>query len=221
MKALQADIRRYRGDFPRRRLSLVGLMIRRPSLQVIAVYRLGQWLRRRRHLLATACLRPLCWFLYAPLRELVGGAYGIHLHPTAEIGPGLYIGHVGGVDVRHCTIGAHCSIAQQTRIGPASTGGDGPVIGNRVWIGAHAQLVGAITVGDGATVAAGAHLSRDVPAGSLVAGNPARVVKWFYDNTPIIGIGPGTTLGRTSEGQECRDARPRAEGQGHAQIAVP
>lgn len=192
MSLLQADVGRYRSDFPRR-LSVAGLLARRWSLHVIAVYRFGRWLKHRPSTLGAVCLRPVLWLVYVPLSEILGRAYGIGLDLTADIGPGFYIGHGGGIDVRHCTIGAHCSIAQQTKIGPGPAGGRGPTIGDRVWIGAHAHVRGPITVGNGATIAAGAHVSRDVPARALVAGNPARVVRWFYDNAFILGDGPGRT----------------------------
>jgi len=50
-------------------------------------------------------------------------------------------------------------------------------IGNNVWIGAAATILPGVTIADDAVVAAGAVVSRDVPAGTLVAGVPARVLK--------------------------------------------
>lgn len=50
-------------------------------------------------------------------------------------------------------------------------------IGNHVWIGMRAVILKGVTIGDGAVVAAGAIVTKDVPAGAVVAGNPARVVK--------------------------------------------
>lgn len=51
------------------------------------------------------------------------------------------------------------------------------VIGGNVWIGAAATVLPGVTIGDNAVVAAGAVVSRDVPAGTLVAGVPARALK--------------------------------------------
>ena len=50
-------------------------------------------------------------------------------------------------------------------------------IGDNVWIGGSVSIVGGVTIGDNAVVAAGSVVIRDVPAGTLVAGNPARVVR--------------------------------------------
>lgn len=50
-------------------------------------------------------------------------------------------------------------------------------IGNNVWIGGSATILPGVTVGDNAVVGAGAVVSHDVPAGCVVAGNPARVIK--------------------------------------------
>lgn len=54
----------------------------------------------------------------------------------------------------------------------------GPIsIGNNVWIGDKATILGGISIGDGAIVAANAVVTKDVPAYSVVAGNPARIIK--------------------------------------------
>jgi tetrahydrodipicolinate N-acetyltransferase len=50
------------------------------------------------------------------------------------------------------------------------------VIGDRVWIGTRAVVLKGVTIGDGAVVAAGAVVTKDVPAGAVVAGVPAKVV---------------------------------------------
>lgn len=51
------------------------------------------------------------------------------------------------------------------------------VIGNGVWIGANVTILGGVNIGDGAVVAAGAVVTKDVPAKTLVGGVPAKVIK--------------------------------------------
>ena len=50
-------------------------------------------------------------------------------------------------------------------------------IGNHVWIGMDAKILSGVTIGDGAIIAAGAVVTKDVPAYSLAAGCPAKVVR--------------------------------------------
>lgn len=54
-------------------------------------------------------------------------------------------------------------------------------IGNDVWIGYRAMILSGVTVGDGAIIGAGAVVTKDVPPYSIVAGNPAKVVKYRFD----------------------------------------
>ena len=51
------------------------------------------------------------------------------------------------------------------------------IIGNHVWIGMRAIILKGVTVGDGAVIAAGAVVTHDVPANTLVGGVPARVIR--------------------------------------------
>ncbi|RPF23344.1 acyltransferase [Myceligenerans xiligouense] len=51
-------------------------------------------------------------------------------------------------------------------------------IGDDVWIGSHVVVLDGVTVGDKAVLAAGAVVTKDVPSGAVVGGNPARVIKW-------------------------------------------
>lgn len=54
-------------------------------------------------------------------------------------------------------------------------------IGNHVWIGINATVLKGVAIGDGAIVAAGAVVTRDVPERALVAGVPARIIKTEID----------------------------------------
>jgi acetyltransferase-like isoleucine patch superfamily enzyme len=82
------------------------------------------------------------------------------------------------------TIGERCAISWDVLITDTDyhqlDGGEAtaPVtIGDHVWIGARAAVLKGVTIGDGAVVAAGALVTRDVPAGALVGGVPATVLR--------------------------------------------
>ncbi len=156
------------------------------GLQALCVYRFGRWLRGIRDrplgLAANGILYPAYWLMAAYVRL----AYGIQLEQSADIGPGLYIGHFGGIRVVHCRIGPHCSLQQQVKLGTNDISAPGPTIGTRVWIGGHAQITGDIQIGDSVTISAGARVTQDIPAGCLVMGNPGRVTQRNYDNSSFL-----------------------------------
>jgi len=64
-------------------------------------------------------------------------------------------------------------------------------IGSDVWLCSGATILSGVTVGHGAVVAAEAVVTRDVPPYAIVAGNPARVVRWRFDDetrSALLGI---------------------------------
>jgi serine O-acetyltransferase len=180
---IRADILRFQQV---EKNNTIRLFFESPGLKTLIIYRFGRWLRN----LASNPLRwplvlvltPAYWLMTAYMRF----DCDIILDQTAEIGPGLYIGHFGGIRLRNCRIGTHCTINQEVCLEPNVGEDDGPIIGNRVWIGAHARIQGSVQVGDGSTVGAGAFVTKDVAGNCLVLGNPARVVQRDYDNSNFI-----------------------------------
>ncbi len=180
---IRADALRYhrrnktlhRGDYLR-------LIRAHFGLQALVVYRFGRWLLGYpAGRLVTWLLSPVYWLLATYIHR----AYGIRLERNADIGPGLYIGHFGNIFVARCRIGSHCSIQQHVTLGPQLPG-SGPEIGDRVWIGAHAEITGNVRIGDGATIGAGTVLNQDIPPQCLVLGNPGRAIQRNYDNSAFI-----------------------------------
>ena len=65
-------------------------------------------------------------------------------------------------------------------------------IGDDVWVGSHVVVLDGVTVGDQSVLAAGAVVTKDVPAGTIVGGNPARFLRWRV--APIAAAAPLTGL---------------------------
>ena len=138
------------------------------------IWRTGQWLR----LHDRTWWRPLalraCRVLHVVWVELLIGAV---IPTTVSCGPGLRLMHGGRGVVFHfkTRIGSNCTIYHGVTIG-ARSGNTPPVIGDNVYIGNGASVLGAITVGDGARIGAGAVVVSDVPAGATMVGVPAHAI---------------------------------------------
>jgi serine O-acetyltransferase len=112
-------------------------------------------------------LFQILWFLITTF-------YGIWLDLSCDIGPGFYIGHFGGI-VINGKFGSNCSIGQGVTVGSKGAGkSDGwPVLGDNVYIGAGAKIIGSINIGSHSVIGANAVVIKDVPQNSLAAGVPA------------------------------------------------
>ena len=92
-----------------------------------------------------------------------------------EIGPGLTLAHGHGTILTAERIGRDCWIHHQVTIGWDYKTDRSPILGDDVFVGAGAKILGAITIGDGARIGANAVVVRDVPAGATAVGVPATV----------------------------------------------
>jgi len=68
---------------------------------------------------------------------------------------------------------------------PNNWGKETPTIGNDVWIGRDVVIYSGVTIGDGAVVAGQSVVTKPVPPYAIVAGNPARIVKYRFDEQTI------------------------------------
>ena len=66
--------------------------------------------------------------------------------------------------------------------------GYGAVIGNDVWIGSNAIILGGVTIGDGSIIAAGAVVTKDVPPYAIVGGVPAKVIRYRFAEEQIAEL---------------------------------
>ncbi len=103
---------------------------------------------------------------------------GINLPYSTKVGAGLLIGHAGGIVVNAASvIGRNCNLSHNVTIGATKGHRAGvPTIGDNVYIGPGAVVVGRIRIGDDVAVGANSVVLDDVANGVTVAGAPARVV---------------------------------------------
>ena len=153
----------------------------RSRLEVILTYP-GFHAREFHRLAHTLHLRrvPLLPRLISHLSRFLTG---IEIHPGAVIGEGLFIDHGMGVVIGETTvIGDDCHLLQGVTLGGTSTKRTKrlPTLGRSVTVGAGAQLIGAITVGDHARIGAGSVVVSNVPPYATVVGVPGHVIA-FHD----------------------------------------
>jgi serine O-acetyltransferase len=138
----------------------------------MVIYRLMQWARRHRLL----PLEMFCNKLNAVLCHCIIGR-------GAEFGPEFVLIHAAGVVINGAVRGGRgVHIEHQVTIGAERR--EVPVLGDDVFIGAGAKIIGGITVGDGARVGANAVVLHDVPPGATAVGVPARII----DRTSVARI---------------------------------
>jgi len=107
--------------------------------------------------------------------------FGIETSPRVKVGAGLFLPHTVGTILGAESIGTNAIIMHGVTLGARQfdfhfSSNSRPIVGNNVFIGAGAIIVGPITIGDYAKIGANAVVLNDVPSHSLVVGVPARVV---------------------------------------------
>jgi serine acetyltransferase len=109
---------------------------------------------------------------------LVCAFTGVDISRGAQIGPGLKLLHGQGIVINaHTVIGSDAVILHGVTLGQRRSASDAPKIGDRCEIGAHAQVLGAISVGDEVHIGAASVVLHDVPDRANVAGNPAKILR--------------------------------------------
>lgn len=141
-----------------------------PGFRVATLYRLAHFFRLKG-------LR-LLGFIFTRLIRL---SSPVDIETSVVIGPGLLMPHpicivIGG----NARIGSGCKIMQGVSIGGSlgkkrENGQSQPIIGNNVFIGAGAKILGPVIIGDDVIIGANAVVTKDVPSGSKALGIPAKV----------------------------------------------
>lgn len=167
---IRADLSRYADVC--RWSTLLRCYVLHPGFRFTCWFRFGDFCRKHKTLRCCSKLVTLI-ILHQSLKT------GIQINPGATIGPGLYIPHYGGIVLNPETvIGSNCYLSHNVLIGRVHAGKrEGvPTIGDDVFIGTGAALLGNIKVGSNAAIGINSVVIDDVQEGVLVGGAPARVV---------------------------------------------
>lgn len=164
--SLNLDFNRYRKTNSDTRLKL---FLTHPGFRFLVLYRLCN----RFGSLNPIGLFARIWYRRARVK------FGFQVPHTTKIGGGLFLAHYGGIVINaKVEIGRNCNIAQGVTIGQISSGDKAgcPKIGDRVFFGPYAVVVGNIEIGNDALIGPLAYVNFSVPPNAVVLGNPAKIV---------------------------------------------
>ena len=138
------------------------------------LYRLSRFLVLCKVPILKYPIHLLAWIVFK-LNEIV---LGVAISPLANIGPGLFIGHILSIHVHSAVnAGKGLSIGPGALLGQRGHGYPGaPQLGDHVYIGVGAKILGGVRLGNHAWVGANAVVVKDVPDYTTVGGVPAKVI---------------------------------------------
>ncbi len=177
-ESIRADLLRYRKNTGWKAFGYAYIVY--PGFRVTFWYRLVHYCHRSPKWRIFSKIGTL-WLLHQQHRT------GIELSHQTEIGPGVYIPHAGAIVINgKCKIGSNLYLSHDVLLGKAHAGPRQgvPTVGDDVYLGPGARLLGKLHVGDNAAIGANAVVLNDIPSDSFAVGAPAKVVK----NTGARGL---------------------------------
>lgn len=156
--------------------NLITIILLTQGFWAILQFRIASYIYRNIKLIG---LRHFLLFICLIWQKLIEVTTGISLPASVIIGKSFYIGHFGNIIIHpKSVIGNNCNISQGVTIGISGRGNyrGVPKLGNNVYIGCNATVVGNITIGSDCVIGANSLVNRDVPKGKTVLGVPAQVI---------------------------------------------
>lgn len=138
----------------------------------ISIYYISHWFYKHHIPILPILLQKILFFVFHAVVPY-----------TVEIGTGCTLGH-GGVGVvihPQVRIGRNVLIANQVTLGGSGRASRVPEIGDDVYIGSGAKILGPVTIGSNCIVGANAVVVKSIPSGCVAAGVPARILKQNID----------------------------------------
>ncbi len=151
-----------------------GSSMRNMAFWAVATYRFGRWADEQ-----PQPLRRVTGKVYGGLSRVVEMTSGILFNREATVGKDFHLVHAGNIKIHPgCVIGDRVGIMQDVTLGTAAEREGAPTIGNDVFIGAGAKILGPVKIGDRARVAANSLVVTDVPADATAIGVPAKIMRY-------------------------------------------
>jgi serine O-acetyltransferase len=210
-ESLRADLRRHFTVTGSRSPLGVAAAFFEMSLWAIGIFRFGKWAHSFRARAIRWPLMTVYFFLY----RLSQALSGISISLDSEIEPGLVIHNYGGVII-HGRVGKDCIFVQGAQMISRADGKarGWPWLGDRVYVGAGAKILGDVRVGDGAQIGANAVVMADVPEGAIVMPPECRTITGFRAAAPTVKTESGPLRDRVARMLEetvCRGRRLPAD----------
>lgn len=171
LRSLRADFYRIGGSS-----SISALLweaVAGESFRYIFWFRVGKWARSS--LFGRLTIYPIARLMLRRLKF----KFGISIPLQTQIGPGLLIGHFGGIVINpRATIGRNFNLSHGVTIGQANRGRRVGVatIGDNVYVGPGACIVGAVVIGSNCAIGANAVVTNDLPDSAVAGGVPAKII---------------------------------------------
>ncbi|TRW92064.1 DapH/DapD/GlmU-related protein [Candidatus Methylobacter oryzae] len=174
-------------DRPANLISRSQLLAVSPGLRLILIHRIDHWLYLKRKnnsarkWLWRVMLIPIALMKLTMMRMNAKS----DIANDCEIEQDVLFSDQGNIIFGARRTGSGTVIGTRVTVGMNHTDRGRPKIGRNVWIGSDCVIYGAITIGDGATLLPGTVLSRSVPPGVMMQGNPPRLVARGFDNSQL------------------------------------
>ena len=141
-----------------------------PSFKALIYYKISHYFYQKKH-----------FIIARHISEKAKRKTGIEIHPGATIGKGLFIDHGSGVVIGETAIvGNNVTLFHGVTLGGTGKekGKRHPTIGNNVFIGSGAKILGNIIIGDNVKIGANAVILKDVPSDVTIVGVPGKIVRY-------------------------------------------
>jgi serine O-acetyltransferase len=156
-----------------------GGSLRNMAFWAIANYRFGRWADQ-----LPPGLRAVGGKVYGAVSFFIEATSGIILYRETQVGKDFHLVHAGNIKIHPQTvIGDRVGIMHDVTLGTTPDGCGVPTIGDDVFIGAGARILGSVKIGDRARIAANSLVISDVPPDTTAIGVPAKILR--YTGRPV------------------------------------